>query len=333
MRRRSAPATGTRARLSSRMMAWKSSARRCTRIITSPGRMARPSVAGEGAGGGEPAGDLVGDAAGEHEDRVVGGAGVDGVVPGGLVGLLGLVEERPELDAAGLVGVDGVVGDAAGEALAGGPGEDGVDEARGSAARSGRSAGGRSAAARRRCRRGRGGSGRAWRRTRPGRRPGSCRSTASRRRRRRWCGVTSRAPAPAKNSSDSAWITCHWRGAGVLGLVDEDVVEAAVEPPEHPGGGAGPGEQRAGAVDEVVEVEEAGGGLAGVEGVEPGAGEAVERRRSGGRRRWRGGGGGSASTRVIRASSAGHEGRVARRGTPWSGNLPTLAAKAFAPDL
>ncbi len=66
------------------------------------------------------------------------------------------------------------------------------------------------------------------------------------------------------------------RRARVLRLVDENVVDAAVEAPEHPGGGAGPGEQRLGAVDEVVEVEEAGRRLAGGEGGEPAAGEAVE---------------------------------------------------------
>ena len=49
-------------------------------------------------------------------------------------------------------------------------------------------------------------------RTTPARRPGRRRSTASRRRRRRACGPSSLAPSPAKNSSASARITCHWRG-------------------------------------------------------------------------------------------------------------------------
>ena len=44
-----------------------------------------------------------------------------------------------------------------------------------------------------------------------------------------------RAPSPAKNSSANAAITAHWVGAGVLRLVDQQVVEAAVELVEHPG--------------------------------------------------------------------------------------------------
>ncbi len=66
------------------------------------------------------------------------------------------------------------------------------------------------------------------------------------------------------------------RGAGVLGFVDQDVVEAAIEPPEHPGGRAGMFEQRAGAVDQVVEVEQAAVALGDVEGRQPGAAEAAE---------------------------------------------------------
>jgi hypothetical protein len=66
------------------------------------------------------------------------------------------------------------------------------------------------------------------------------------------------------------------RRAGVLRLVDEDVVEAAVEAPEHPGGGLAVLQKRPGALDQVLEVEQAGGGLArGVAG-EEGAGKGVE---------------------------------------------------------
>ena len=121
--------------------------------------------------------------------RVVGRRGRrPGRSQGTLVGLLGLRQERPELDAAGLVGVDGVVRDRPGEARRRRRRRRPRPPARGSAARSGRSRAGRSAAARRRSRRAPACSARPWRRTRPGRRPGSCRSTASRRRRRRWCG-------------------------------------------------------------------------------------------------------------------------------------------------
>ena len=45
-----------------------------------------------------------------------------------------------------------------------------------------------------------------------GRHPGSCRSTASRRRPRTGCARRSRAPAPAKNSSVSLSTIAHWRG-------------------------------------------------------------------------------------------------------------------------
>ncbi len=81
---------------------------------------------------------------------------------------------------------------------------------------------------------------RPWRRTCSAPRPGSCRSTASRRRRRTACASRSRAPAPAKNSAASASMICHCSGARVLRLVDEDVVEAAVELEEHPRGGVRP---------------------------------------------------------------------------------------------
>ena len=52
-----------------------------------------------------------------------------------------------------------------------------------------------------------------------------------------------RAPSPAKNSSASAAITAHWVGARVLRLVDQQVIEAAVELVEHPGCDARAGQQ------------------------------------------------------------------------------------------
>ncbi len=70
------------------------------------------------------------------------------------------------------------------------------------------------------------------------------------------------------------------RRAGVLGLVDQDVVEPAVEPPEHPGGGLGPLEKPPRPVDQIIEVEPAERRLAGLVLREPGAGEAVERDRA-----------------------------------------------------
>ena len=49
--------------------------------------------------------------------------------------------------------------------------------------------------------------------------------------------------------------------AGVLRLVDEDVVEAAVELVVDPARGVGAGEQRHGLDDEVLEIEDAARGL------------------------------------------------------------------------
>ena len=79
-------------------------------------------------------------------------------------------------------------------------------------------------------------SARRWRRTSSAPRPGSCRSTASRRRPRTACAARSALPAPAKNSAASASTIAPLQRARVLRLVDEDVVEAAVELEEHPGG-------------------------------------------------------------------------------------------------
>jgi hypothetical protein len=62
-------------------------------------------------------------------------------------------------------------------------------------------------------------------------------------------------------------------GRGVLRLVHEDVVDAAVEPPEHPLRHGRVGQQPPGAGDQVVEVEEAAGELLALVGLHEGAGE------------------------------------------------------------
>lgn len=62
----------------------------------------------------------------------------------------------------------------------------------------------------------------------------------------------------------------------VLCLVHEDVVEPAVEAPEHPGCRSGRGEKRVGPVDHVVEVEQSPARLGSRVGREPGAAEPSE---------------------------------------------------------
>ena len=73
-------------------------------------------------------------------------------------------------------------------------------------------------------------------RTRPRRRPGTSRSTACGRRPRTPCDAVSRAPAPAKNSSVSACAMLPLLRRGVLHLVQQQMVEAAIELVQHPGG-------------------------------------------------------------------------------------------------
>ena len=51
------------------------------------------------------------------------------------------------------------------------------------------------------------------------------------------------------------------RGGGVLGFVDEDVIEAAVELEQDPGGTGSVAEQVGGLDDEVFEVERGAGGF------------------------------------------------------------------------
>ena len=104
------------------------------------------SVAGEGAGGGEPAGDLVGDAAARTMDRVVGGEGVDRGRPRGCRRASRACRGRARARRGRAVG--GSIGwwvMPRARPLAGGSGEDGVDEGEDRRRRSGRSAGGRSA--------------------------------------------------------------------------------------------------------------------------------------------------------------------------------------------
>ena len=142
---------------------------------------------------------------------------------------------------------------------------------------------------------------RAWRRTRPDRRPGSCRSTASRRRRRRSCASTSRAPGAGEELRRDRLDHPPLRRARVLRLVDQDVVEAAVEPPEHPGRGAG--SRRAARSARSIRSSKSSSpsaALARAEGREPGAGEA----------------GRAPLTRCIGRQAARARGRAARPRAP-----------------
>ena len=93
------------------------------------------------------------------------------------------------------------------------------------------------------------------RRTRAAPRPGTRRSTASRRRPRRPCAARSRAPPPAKNSATMALHDLPLLRAGVLRLVDQHVIDAAVELVVHPGGRR-VAEQCERLVDQVVVVEQ-----------------------------------------------------------------------------
>ena len=63
------------------------------------------------------------------------------------------------------------------------------------------------------------------------------------------------APSPAKNSAARLSMIAPLRRVGVLRLVDQDVVDAAVDLVEHPGGGAGARQQDLRLDDQVVIVE------------------------------------------------------------------------------
>ena len=67
------------------------------------------------------------------------------------------------------------------------------------------------------------------------RRPGTNRSTACGRRRRTRCAARRARRAPAKNSSVSACAMRHCSRRGVLHLVQQQVIEAAVQLVQHPG--------------------------------------------------------------------------------------------------
>ena len=277
MRSTSAPATGTPARLRARISAWNSADRRCTRISTSPGRMARPpSAPGSARPLVKPAPDRRRDRAGQRFSGIVRRRHVERRVPGMLVRLLRLLEEGPELDAAGRVRVDGVVRHRSVQTSAGRPGEDGVDQRED---RRGRAEGVEQVAV---CER------RAHvveHRAEPhahraeGGRVGPLETVD------RLLLVADHEDGAQRLAGAEAreelrrYRLDHppLRGAGVLRLVDEDVVEPAVEPPEHPGRGLGTREQRAGPVNEVVEVHQAERGLARAQRREPGPRERVQR--------------------------------------------------------
>ena len=285
----------------------------------------RAALAGQRPARRQPVADRRRDPGREHLDGIVRGAGVDRLVPGALVGPVGLAEERPELDPAGLVGVDRVVGDRP-QPLAGRAGEDPVDELEhrpGGAERVeqvaalqlGAELGQHLLVVRALgAELGRVGALEAVDRLllvaddedRPGDLAGAGAGEEL---------LRQRLDHPPL------------RRAGVLRLVDQDVVEPAVEPPEHPGGGARMLEQRARPVDQVVEVEQPEVALGAVVGREPGPPEAVERRglREGGvgeperPRRL----GQPRHQRVERR----HQARRGRCGSPWSGTARTSAAK------
>ena len=119
------------------------------------------------------------------------------------------------------------------------------------------------------------------------RRPGSCRSTASRRRRRTACALARAAPLPEKNSRRQRLDDLPLLGARVLRLVDEDVVDAAVELEHHPARPSScPPQQEDALGDQVLVVERGAARLGERVALQHGAGEAVQRDRRG---RWRAG--------------------------------------------
>ena len=162
---------------------------------------------------------------------------------------------------------------------------------------------------------------RAWRRTRPGRRPGSCRSTASRRRRRRWCGATSRAPAPAKNSAESASITRHC--AGLVSCASSTRMWSRPPSSRQSTQAAVPGRASSARARSIRSSKSSSpsAALRGAAGGEPGAGEAVERRGAGEGGVARAG----AAGRPRRAASA-RRARASRRGWACADRLGREAA-------
>ncbi len=166
----------------------------------------------------------------------------------------------------------------------------------------------------------------------PGRRPGRNRSTASCRRRRRSSARRRRAPCAGgellRQKLDHAPLV----RAGVLRLVHQDVVDAAVQPEQHPCATDGSVSSARALRDQVVEVEQPARRLARVH--RSGRKAAAKRCSASGR-----------SARAARRNAPGprrldpqHQrvqrgrpGRPARPACALVGNLPTLAAKAAPP--
>ena len=214
--RRSAPATPMPRAFSAETMTGANGARLRTRIRMSPARIGRPSRRQHLAGcrasrGWSSAMRAASRTTGERRARL--GQRRPGLRRRRrLIGLL----SRPDLDQARVPGAIGDVRDRL--ARRGQPrrarriGEDAVDRRQQRLDRAERQgerhappahARPRGALRRTRCR-----PRRTWRAPRPG----SCRSTASRRRRQTACAARRVAPCPEKNSSASARITCHCTG-------------------------------------------------------------------------------------------------------------------------
>ena len=257
--RRSSPATGTPRVFSARTRARAKALRRRTSTSTSPGCQRAAAAFQHHVAGGlraDPVGQRVGQTLRRGVLVLVGSATSQGC----RLRRVRQRRQRPQLDGAGMVGAVGVVL----QGLAGFDDAGGGDAGRRTPRPPGSAPAGWSGTTRPAAscgisarRRSRGApAGRASGRTRRRRRPGTSRSTACGRRRRTRCGVASRAPAPAKNSAVRAWAMLPLRRRGVLHLVEQQVVEAAVELVEHPGG-AGIDQQLRGAADQVVVVHQA----------------------------------------------------------------------------
>ncbi|EKD59662.1 MAG: hypothetical protein ACD_54C01211G0002 [uncultured bacterium] len=65
-------------------------------------------------------------------------------------------------------------------------------------------------------------------------------------------------------------------GAGILRLIDKDMVDAAIQPEQHPGGNVGIGQQQLGAGDQIVEIKETARGLGGLINRQEAGGKAVQ---------------------------------------------------------
>ncbi len=254
------------AALQARMISGNRSDRRCTRIRKSPGRTGRrtrtpPSPSSGIVSFGDHPADFIGDPRGQdHGVMLVARAGRPGRSSGLVVGRVRLVDHRPEIDAPGQIGLEGACGDAGREAGRGAAVEDAYRPAAGSPAPSGTNIPASDRQAVPRCP------------PAAGRTPRCIRSNASRvgalegidrlllvadhedraRRSRR------ARRSPLVNSCARLLDHVPLRRAGVLRLVDQDVVDAAVEPVQHPGRDrAGRSADRAALQDQIVEIEPA----------------------------------------------------------------------------